>query len=50
MPMYTPKGFVKGIAKIKYDLNVDNEKEVFLECPSGEIDEFENWCKENFPT
>ena len=50
MPMYTPKGFVKGFAKIKYDLNIDNEKEVFLECPSGKIDEFENWCKENFPT
>ena len=50
MPMYTPKGFVKGFAKIKYDLNVDNEKEVFLEWPSGNIDEFENWCKENFPT
>ena len=50
LPMYTSKGFVKGFAKIRYDLNVDNETEVFLECPSGDIDEFENWCKENFPT
>ena len=42
MPRYTSKGFVKGFAKIRYDLNVDTEKEVFLECPSGNIDEFEN--------
>ena len=48
MPIYTPKGFVKGFAKIKYDLNVGNEKEVFVECPSGNIDEFENWCKKYF--
>lgn len=49
MSMYTPKGFVKGFAKIRYDLNLDNEREVFLECPSGNIEEFENWCKEHFP-
>ena len=49
MPIYTTKGFVEGFAIIRYDLNVDNDIEVFLECLSGNIDEFENWCKEYFP-
>jgi hypothetical protein len=50
MPQYTPKGWIKGFAKIRYEMNADDQKEVFIECPSGNIDEFENWLKENFPS
>ena len=41
MPVYTRMGFVKGFIKIRYDLNVDDGKEDFWECPFGSIDELE---------